>query len=124
MVCTYLLVSPRIFAQSDGLMMPMPDPDYYMNPSQKKHMSNERSAEEIQTFYIEQIFSEAFSMEKSSLLTEEERKEIGFTVDTSVVDGIMKKEFAKILAKRDILKLKEKLLGQKENGASRKQKFN
>ncbi len=109
-----LLIMPSIVIAQDidsnfGPELPMD-----MAVINKKPLTDEEAIEAFEQYYIEQIFADTLSMNKTSLLSDEEKQSIGFGVDTSAQDEMQKKEFSKILAKRDILGFKRLILKKKK----------
>ena len=97
-----------IYGYDSGLSMPYPDVPIVTTQRPK---TRDEAIEALEAYYIEQIFAQGFSLKNLSILTDEEKEEFGFQVDSQHEEEIMKKEFAKMLAKKDILKLKKKLKG-------------
>lgn len=104
-----LLVSTLIYAQESSVPE-MPFPDVAVPSRTHRPKSKKEAVEALEAYFIEQVFAQGFSMKSMSLLTEEEKKELPYQVDSSYEEEIMKKELSRVLAKRDILGLRKTIL--------------
>jgi hypothetical protein len=110
-----IFLIPSIWAQPMG-MVPIEDMYSYakfsQNQAQKKRMSKAQMVQVIQANFLKTVFLNPFfeSYNKSLILENDKEDNSSFLMDNSFHTEILKDELARLLAKRDILKLKKVLL--------------
>ncbi len=98
-------------AQSEDSMLMLPDIPAVEEPRLKNR--EEQAIRAFEANYINLVFGTALTSNSQSLLSEEEREEIGGLVQNDTYDDILKKELSKFIAKQDLLNLRKTLLKKK-----------
>jgi len=80
--------------------------------TQKKPKTEEESIEFVQAYFLEMMFLKPMFQTQPSMLSEEEKAEMGSFADTSMQDQLITKAMAERLAKQDVLGLKKQFKRQ------------
>ncbi len=76
-----------------------------MDEQQKKPKTEEESMVFVQSYFLEMMFLKPMFETQPSMLSEEEKAEMGSFADTTMQDQLITREMAKRLAKQDVLGL-------------------
>lgn len=76
-----------------------------MDNVRKKPKTEDESLAFVQAYFLETLFLRPMMQEKPSLLSEEERQEMGSFADTDMQDQLITREMAEKMAKQDVLGL-------------------
>ena len=101
----FACITTPIFSQS----MPMEvDPQMYVQP--KRAVTQEQAVEEVEAYFLENMFLSGMVGMDQSLLTEEEKEASFVNTDSDVEKNMMLKALSKSLSEKDVLGLKKKLI--------------
>ena len=78
-----------------------------MDQQQEKPKTEEESMAFVQTYFLEMMFLKPMFETQTSMLSEEEKAEMGSFADTTMQDQLITREMAARLAKQDVLGLKK-----------------
>jgi Rod binding domain-containing protein len=83
---------------------------------QKKPKTEEEAIEFVEAYFLEMMFLKPMFQSQPSMLSEEEKAEMGSFADTSMQDQLITRAMAERLAKQDVLGLKKQL--KRQGGSS------
>lgn len=81
--------------------------DMMMDQHKKKPKTEEESMEFVEAYFLEMMFLKPMFQTQPSMLSEEEKAEMGSFADTTMQDQLITRAMAERLAKQDVLGLKK-----------------
>lgn len=114
----FAAASGQIFAYSGEIYDPA-TVGIIVNQQQKKPKTKEEAMRILQAYLLESIMLKPMFEGETSLLTEEEREELGAFADTSLQNQLIIRELSDRLAEEDVLGLNTQLTRRGGASASR-----